>query len=255
MFFILSKTLLFLLSPFFWIVLLLLLFFRARRDKWKKIYKWMALGTFIFFTNTVFFSECCRLWEIPGVKLGDVKHHDVAIVLGGMFEYNSDVDNISIRRQGDRLIQAVSLYHMGKVDKILISGDSGFITDHGLHEAKQVKTLLLSWGIPEQDILTEEISRNTFENAVETHKLLSTSYPHFDSFILVTSGIHMRRALGCFERQGMQCTPFSTDLYANQNHGYYWDQYIIPNVSNLITWNKLMKETIGYLTYDIVGYI
>ena len=210
---------------------------------------------FLFFTNTVVFSEFCGLWEIPGTKIDEVKHHDVAIVLGGMFEYNSDVDNISIRRQGDRLIQAITLYQTGKVDKILISGDSGFITDHGLHEAKQVKALLLSWGIPEQDILTEELSKNTYENAVETKKLLSTSYPHYDSFLLVTSGIHMRRAIGCFEKQGMKCTPFSTDLYANQNHGYYWDQYIIPNASNLITWNKLLKETFGYLTYDLVGYI
>ncbi len=255
MFFILSKALLFLLSPFFWMALSLAIFFYTKRPKWKKRTKWFAIGIFVFFTNTVIFSEFCRLWEVPGKKTEEVKHHDIAIVLGGMFEYNSDVDNISIRRQGDRLFQAVTLYKTGKVDKLLISGDSGFITDRGLHEAKQVKEVLVSWGIPEQDIITEEKSINTHENAKETSKLLRTSYPHFDSFLLVTSGIHMKRALGCFERQGMECTPFSTDLYANQRRGYYWDQYFIPNVSNLVTWNKLFKEIVGYVTYDMVGYI
>ena len=119
----------------------------------------------------------------------------------------------------------------------------------------QVKELLISWGIPDKDIITEEHSVNTHENAVKTVKKLKQSYPHLESYILVTSGIHMRRALGCFTKEGIECTPFSTDLYANQNRDYYWDQYFIPNVSNLVTWNKLFKEMVGFITYDIIGYI
>ena len=65
----------------------------------------------------------------------------------------------------------------------------------------------------------------------------------------------MRRALACFERAGLKCDSFSTDLYTNQTGGYHWDQYIIPNVDNFITWNKLFKEIIGYIVYDMRGYI
>lgn len=216
--------------------------------------KWTALFLFVFFTNTVIFSEFCSLWEIPGTKLNDVKHHDVAIVLGGGFEYNSDIDALSIRRQGDRLFQGVTLYQTGKVDKILISGDSGYITDRGLHEARQIKEVLVLWGIPEKDIITEEKSVNTYENAFNTAKLLRQSHPHIESYILVTSGIHMRRALSCFEKQGINCTPYSTDLYSSQNGGYYWDQYLIPNVDNLVIWNKLFKEIVGYAAYATAGY-
>lgn len=255
MFFVLSKILLFLLSPFFWLVLSFLFYFRLRNAKWKKRMLFTGIGILLIFSNTVIFSLFCRMWEVPGTKLADVQHHDVAIVLGGMFEYNSDVDEISIRRQGDRLIQAINLYKSGKVDKLFISGDSGFITDHGLHEAKQVKELLLRWGIPEGDIITEEKSKNTHENAVNTVKKLRKSYPHLESCILVTSGIHMKRALGCFEKEGLNCTPFSTDLYANQNGSFYWDQYLIPDVSNFVSWNYALKELFGYMTYDIAGYI
>ena len=195
------------------------------------------------------------MWEVHGTPIDTIEHHDVAIVLGGMFEYNGDLKEISIRRQGDRLFKAVSLYKTGKVDKLLISGDSGFITDRGLHEAKQVKEVLISWGIPSQDIITEETSINTHENAVETKKILSRSYPHYNKFILVTSGIHMKRALACFEKEGITCTAFSTDLYANQTHTYFWDQYIIPNADNMLVWNKLLKEVAGYMTYDVIGYL
>ncbi len=254
MFFILSKSLLFLLSPFFWFVILLAFALFSKNEKRKKKAKWISVFFFFFFTNSVIFSEFCRTWEVSGKKITNIKHHDVAIVLGGMFEYNTDIEGISIRRQGDRLIQAINLYKMGKVEKILISGDSGYVSDRGLKEAKQVKELLILWGIPETDIISEEKSINTHENAEETVLILQKSYPHFDSFILVTSGIHMKRSLACFEKEGINCTPYSTDLYSNQSRNYYWDQYFIPNMDNFNLWNKLNKEIVGYITYKIMGY-
>lgn len=65
----------------------------------------------------------------------------------------------------------------------------------------------------------------------------------------------MRRALGCFEKQGMKCTPYSTDLYTNRTGNYQWDQYLIPNGDNFYTWQNLLKEMVGYMVYDVVGYI
>jgi len=184
-----------------------------------------------------------------------VKTHDIAIVLGGMSEYNSDLKELSFRRQGDRLFQAITLYKTKKVRKLLISGDSGYLTERGLHEANQIKAILIKWGIPAQDILTEEKSVNTHENAKETKRLLDKSYPEIESYILVTSGIHMKRALACFKKEGMKCTPFSTDLYANQTRNYFWDQYFIPTIDNFTNWNKLLKEVVGYMSYDAIGYL
>lgn len=255
MFFILSKILLFLLSPFFWLMLCVGLILFWKKERWKKTLKWTAVSIFLIFTNSVIFSEFCGLWEVPGMKEVQLKKHDVAIVLGGMAEYNNDLEVLSIRRPGDRIFQAITLYKKGKVKKILISGDSGHLTDRGLHEARQMKALLVSWGIPKEDIITEEKSVNTYQNALETKKLLDRSYPEFNSFVLVTSGIHMRRALACFERQGLKCTPYSTDLYTNRSGNYQFDQYLIPNMSNFYLWQTLLKEIVGYMTYDIVGYI
>ena len=254
MFFILSKALLFFLSPFFWFVIILAIALFSKNNTRKKRAKWLSVFLFFFFTNSVIFSEACRTWEMPGAKLLSCQKHDVAIVLGGMFEYNSDLDEISIRRQGDRLIQALNLYKLGKVDKILVSGDSGYITDRGLHEASQVKELLILWGVPKNDIITENNSINTHENAMFSVQLLQKSYPHFNSFILVTSGMHMKRSLACFKKQGVECTPHSTDLYVNQSRNYFWDQYFIPNIDNFLLWSKLNKEIVGHFTYKIMGY-
>jgi uncharacterized SAM-binding protein YcdF (DUF218 family) len=254
MFFVLSKALLFLLSPFFWFALSVGLYLFWKNERWKKRLKWISVGIFVFFTNTVIFSEFCRLWEVPGVKIQNLEVYDVGIILGGMSEYNSDLDELSIRRQGDRIFQAITLYKQGKIKKLLISGDSGYLTDRGLHEAKQMKTILIKWGIPAEDILTEEKSVNTHENAEFTADLLA-EHKDIRKCLLITSGIHMRRARACFAKEGLKCDTFSTDLYANQKRNYFWDQYIIPNIDNFNLWRKLMKEMIGYITYDIAGYI
>ncbi|MCR9173587.1 MAG: YdcF family protein [bacterium] len=255
MFFFFSKMLLFLLSPFFWLMLCLGLYIFWKNPRWKKTLKWTSVGIFFFFSNSVIFSLFCGMWEYPGIKQSQVKQHDVAIVLGGMSEYNNDLGVLSIRRPADRIFQAITLYKKGKVKKILISGDSGHLGDRGLHEARQMKEILVQWGIPEQDIITEETSVNTHENARNTCKLLRKSYPEFKSFVLITSGMHMRRAMGCFQKEGLKVTPYSTDLYANRTKNFYWDQYIIPNVSNFSVWQDLLKEMVGYAVYDIAGYI
>lgn len=255
MFFILSKALLFLLSPFTWFMLCILCAFFLKNDKWRKRCKWSALVLFILFSNSAIFLEFSRMWEVPGTKISSVKKYDAGIVLTGMAEYNSDLNELSIRRGADRIWQAMTLYHKGKIKKIIITGDSGYITERGLHEAKQMKEVLVGWGIPETDIITEEISRNTHENAVETKKLIDRSYPHLEKLLLITSGMHMRRAKGCFEKAGLTCDVFSTDLYTGPKRNYFWDQYIIPDVSTFSDWNQLNKEWVGYIAYDIIGYI
>jgi uncharacterized SAM-binding protein YcdF (DUF218 family) len=255
MFFILSKILLFLLSPLTWIILGMAFAFFATSAKWKKRGKITAIVCLLFFTNTFIYKEFCRQWEIFGTPMKELKHHDVGIVLGGMAEYNNDLQTLSLRRGGDRIWQAISLYKAHKIDKILISGDNGDLTNKGLHEAQQMKDVLVSWGIQKTDIITETVSRNTYENAVETKKILQRSYPHCDSFVLITSGRHMRRALACYEGQGLHCTPYSTDLYTGPKRSYTFDECIVPDASTLSDWQGLIKEWFGYVAYAATGKI
>jgi len=255
MFFFLSKALLFLLSPFNWFIAVLALHLFWRREPWKTRYKWLTIGFFVFFTNTAILSEAFRMWEIPGTRISKVKSYDVGIVLTGMAEWNSDLNVLSIRRGSDRIWQALTLYHKGKIKKILITGDNGYVIDRGLHEATQFRDVLVSWGIPKQDIIVEEKSRNTHENALETKKILDKSYPHFKRFLLITSAKHMRRSLACFTKEGMSCDAFTTDHYSGPRRAYQWDQYLIPNYDSWDGWDTLIKEMVGYVAYDLVGYI
>ena len=135
MFFIISKLVGFLCQPFYWIVILFLISWWTKRVNLKKWTFRLGICALVFFTNTVIFCEFVRMWEPPGTTIEEASHYDVAIVLGGMAEYDNNNKRLSLRRGGDRIWQTLHLYELGKVDKILIAGANGDLIDKGLNEA------------------------------------------------------------------------------------------------------------------------
>lgn len=255
MFFVLSKILSFLIHPFSWALILLIWAWFSKRPRTTRVTFYSGIGILLFFSNTAIFCEFARLWEPEGEKIEKVGYYDVAVVLGGMAEYDNTNERLSLRRGGDRIWQTILLYHTGKVKKILISGDNGYISDKGLHESVQMKEVLIQEGIPAEDILIDSISRNTYENAIESKKVID-SYQPFATVLLVTSALHMKRAEACFENAGfMKFETFATDFYTGKERGYSWDQLLVPNVSVLNDWERLIHEWVGYVAYSMMGYI
>lgn len=255
MFFILSKLMYFFISPFTWLMIALVLLLFGRSPRVKKIGKIATIVLILFFSNTMILKEFIRLWEVPSVPLTHIENYDVAIVLGGMFEWDNSAERLSARGGSDRLWQALHLYHQGRVKKILISGDSGYITDRGLHEAEQLKDVLIEWGLPASDIIVEPYSRNTHENAKESVKILKEDYPSYKNYLLITSASHMRRAQGCFEKQGVEVGIFTTNQATGGKRHYHWDEYVVPRFDNFVYWFGLIKEWVGVATYKLMGYL
>ena len=56
-------------------------------------------------------------------------------------------------------------------------------------------------GIPENDIIIENKSRNTHENAFYTGQLFEKNGFSKSNNLLITSSMHMRRAQACFENK------------------------------------------------------
>lgn len=191
---------------------------------------------------------------MPGKQIETLPYHETAIVLGGMFEFNNDLNTLSIRRGADRIWQTLSLYHRGKIKYILISGSHGYVSDRGLDEARQLRDELLIWGVSNEHILIDSLSKNTFENAVESIKVLERHGLKEKSVLLVTSSTHMKRAEACFRKQGLMVNTFSTDHYVGEKRAYHWDEFLVPYISTTNDWTRLTKEWIGYLMYKIMGY-
>lgn len=253
MFFILSKILAFLITPLVWIVgLMIYSLFTKNESRKKKSFVW-ALGLLLFFTNPFILDEFMRLWEVPAKRYEEIdKVYDAAIVLGGIMNYDEDFERLQFYRSNDRLMQAIELYQKGLVKKIVFTGGSGSINEPDKKEGPLVKRFLLMLGLPEQDLIFENESRNTRENALFLKPVLEKEVP--GEYLLVTSGFHMRRALGCFRAVGIDPVPYSTDRYSGPRK-FDLDHLLVPHSDVMSAWNTLIHEWVGYIVYRVSGYI
>lgn len=93
-----------------------------------------------------------------------------------------------------RLPAAIELYKQGRAKKILFSGGMVF-EDSGMTEAVLLKKEALSLGVPEKDILMEEISLNTVENVLASLMVLQREFQlhNINRILVVTNTFHLKR--------------------------------------------------------------
>lgn len=252
MFFILSKVLLFLTSPTVWIASLLILSVFLKRSSCKRKVRLISVLLMLIFSNRFLLNETLKLWEEQPLVLEQDSTYQIGIVLGGMSNYNEKINRIAFRNGGDRLFQALSLYYQGKIKKILISGGSGRVLSQKLKEADFIRQYLSELQFPEQDLIIENQSKNTRENALFSKKILESLNLN-ENYLLITSSFHMRRAKACFTRVGINAEIYPTDWFAHYE-AYSPDLIIVPSASALQGWEMLIHEIIGYITYKLVGY-
>ncbi len=251
MFFILSKTLYFLLMPVTWIVLAFLCC--ALIQKYRKQFFLLGFALLLLFTNAFISNRLISWWEVAPVRISSLTSYEVGIVLGGLTSDKEPYDRVHVTGAADRILQAVHLYRLGKIRKILVSGGSGKLLKDSIPEAVLLKQILEQCKVPEQDILLESDSRNTHENAVNSTSLLEKNFPE-KSYLLITSAYHMRRATACFQKTGLPIDVFPVDQKSSDMLPTP-DVLLIPNTEALSHWESVIREMMGMAAYQIAGYI
>jgi uncharacterized SAM-binding protein YcdF (DUF218 family) len=89
-----------------------------------------------------------------------------------------------------RMHEAVRLYENGWASKLIFSGAARDKT--GPSNAEAMRREARDMGVPDSDIITEEYSETTKQNADKTQDILQRN--DISSVILVTSAYHQRRA-------------------------------------------------------------
>lgn len=252
MFFIISKILHFLTSPLSWVFIIFVLSFFINKSKAKKL-RISAICILYFFSNAFIFDEMARKWEVKSIPVHQVNEHEIGVVLGGFITYSNSSTLEGFHESSDRFLHALTLYKAKKIDKFLISGGSGSILKPHEKEALIIKNFFIKIGVPANDILVEPYSRNTYENAYYSSKILKKYFINHKP-ILITSAYHMKRAELCFKKQGITPKLFAVDQYAGPRK-YEIDHLFIPNSYTLTKWQKFIHEWVGLLVYKIKGYI
>lgn len=266
MFYALSKLLPLLIYPAGLTCVLLIIALVLRRQR-RKVARWVAAALLIIALSgnrivSIILVQSLE-WRMPPLPIEHVKPADAIVVLGGCTqEGQAPRPTHEIGEAGDRLLYAAYLYRKGLAPYMVVSGGYGPLYNPGdLSEAAVMAELLISLGVPQDVIVLEERSRNTYENAVYTYPILASH--GWQRIILVTSALHMPRASAVFHRFDLDIQPAPTDYLVTYSDWAFYTQpdpavqlmNLLPKAEYMEMTEKAMKEYIGLLIYALRGWI
>lgn len=241
--------------------------------RWRYASLVLALGILLLGSNRIVAYSLTRSleWRNPPAATGETipdYDTDVIVVLGGGTRGQGAPRPIpEMNEGGDRLLYAAWLYQQldarGDPPQILVSGGNvaPWTGPNVQTEAQDMAAILNIMGVPSDAIWLEQQSRNTYENGVESRKILADK--QVDRILLITSATHMTRARKVFEAQGFDVIPLPTDYIVTYED---WDFYmrgslavqlfnILPQVDYLSLTTRCLKEYLGLLYYGLRGWV
>ncbi len=254
MFYALSKVLDILLSPLAWALLLCL--YAVPRKKPRRGQRWAALaaaGILYVFSIEPVANALARALETPTTRTVKVDvTYDAIVLLGGLVDdratatfgatqYNEDVE---------RLLVTFDWLRAGRAKTVIISSGAYDASRAEVVEARVLARQLVDWGIAEDRILVEDQARNTHENAVFTAKLAKER--GLSRLLVVTSAMHMPRALDCFRAVHVDVDALPVD-YRSFDTGRFSASWL-PRAGFLAQSSSVLREVFGRYVYRVQGY-
>jgi len=191
--------------------------------------------------------------QYPSVPIAESPKADQIVVLGGAVStVNYPKIKVGITDASNRILHAARLFRAGKAPKIITSGGSIPWMGSPVPESQAVTALLSEWGVPEDAIIQEPESLNTYQNAAKTKRLFDKQ--KLKSILLVTSAFHMPRALATFRAAGIHAIPSPTGFHINTEKKFTLLD-ILPDAGALNGTTLAMKEYLGWVVYWILGRI
>jgi uncharacterized SAM-binding protein YcdF (DUF218 family) len=176
---------------------------------------------------------------------------DGVIVLGG-----SIAPDISMARRtavfpyaADRLVAAAELARRFPNIPIIFTGGSATLAVGDGREADFAADIFERLGLPRDRVILERESRNTIENARFT-KAIANPKPG-QRWLLITSAYHMPRSIGLFRKVGFLVQPYPVDWMTRGNMDLF--KFIDRPVDALLRTDIGVREWIGMSANWLAG--
>lgn len=193
--------------------------------------------------------------QYPPIALEQMPSAKLIVVLGGAIALPiSPRLEIELTSTSDRVLHAFRLFKGGKAPKIFLT--AGNINKEAFEqsEAFYISQLLMDWGVPREVIEIAGESRNTRENALEVHDYLEQNQLLKEQIILVTSAIHMPRAIRVFEKIGINVIPGTTDVSVGVPVISTVENWL-PSLGAMNSFTKALHEFLGVVYYRLRGWV
>jgi uncharacterized SAM-binding protein YcdF (DUF218 family) len=166
------------------------------------------------------------------------------ILAGGSAEGALNSGDLQFLREPSyrRLLYALQLVRTLPDFHLLLSGGFG----DRVKEADMLASLAAETGIPPERISLDRVSKNTADSAREAARLAGMH--HWGQLFLVTSSLHMPRALAEFRAAGLEpCARPTDSQYVQAN----WPGYLIPQLSALTKATLALHEYFGLAAFEL----
>ncbi len=248
----------YLLKPY---VLLLLLMglaifhlWRTQREQRRRL-RWLLVPYLILVVLSIpatahFATGSLEWWHPPQPdRPSDV---EAIVVLGG--GVHNDDEDLSLAELDPnsvyRCSHAFRLYRKGSPCLVLATGGKD-PKEPGPACADVMAAILVKRGVRPEDMLTDNTSRSTFENAVNSWKLLEKR--QIKRIMVVTDARHLHRAVLCFRKQGFEVVPSGCHYRATEFKPSL--DVFLPSLWGIGGWEEAAHEWLGLAWYWMTGKI
>ena len=176
---------------------------------------------------------------------------DGIVVLGGSISATLSAAHGQVTLTGapGRVFAAAILARQHPEAKIVLSGGNADPVRDEPGEAAVTAKLLESLGVDPERLVVENTSRNTYENAVLSSRLVQPAAGQ--SWVLITSARHMPRAVGVFRHVGWTVIPWPTDYSTGAEPQWVNVDLLAIHLKELA---EGLHEWTGLVIYRLMGW-
>ncbi|MFA5521924.1 MAG: YdcF family protein [Castellaniella sp.] len=187
----------------------------------------------------------------PPVPAAELPKADAIVVLGGNIARGRHnwFEAYDANNARQRVDMAQALYEAGRASRIVLSGAA---LDGQMSEAQMMARILQSRGVPADDLILETHSLTTHENAIYTQQALARH--DLGRILLVTSALHMPRAMAVFRKLGMDAIPAALPAQVRRPGDSRFSAWR-PDSHTLFAARSIIKEYAGLLVYRLRGWV
>lgn len=171
---------------------------------------------------------------------------EAIVVLGGGVERHPETHGLTLNPVSLARVYRAFLLYREKGLPILVSGGK-LAKNQERTEAEVAWETLTNLGVPSKDIILEAHSRTTWENARYSTAILKSL--GIRSFYLVTSEVHLPRALFAFRTWYPEATIVPCPAHSVQASVTLPVERFLPRHEVLCTLGSALHEGMGYLFY------
>jgi uncharacterized SAM-binding protein YcdF (DUF218 family) len=148
-----------------------------------------------------------------------------------------------------RCRHAAALYHQGRPCPVVVSGGKVSAESLAPAAAPLMFDYLVELGVRPSDLIVEDRSRTTYENAVECCILLGEK--GIEQPLLVADAVDLFRAERCFRKQGVAVIPSASNY---RTSSFQWSLLaFLPSPGAVRACQRVWHEWLGTAWYALLG--